>query len=87
MRCVNACTCSTIGAARVMSVTGTWATNHPLLVHEDEAAGQMGQDCLIGCQGCAADDEALRAHERQAAQIYEQRAPAWWRFAESPIRR
>jgi hypothetical protein len=54
---------------------------------EDEAAGQMVQDCLIVCQGGAADDEALRAHARQAAQRYEQRAAAWWRLAVSPSRR
>jgi hypothetical protein len=54
---------------------------------EDEAAGQLVQDCLIVCQGGAADDEALRAQTRQAAQRYEQRAAAWWRLAVSPIRR
>jgi hypothetical protein len=53
----------------------------------DKAAGQMVQDCLIVCQGGAADDEALHAHARQAARRYEQRAAAWWRLAVSPIRR
>jgi hypothetical protein len=53
----------------------------------DKAAGQMVQDCLIVRQGGAADDEALRAHARQAARRYEQRAAAWWRLAVSPIRR